>query len=259
MWIIKSPAGYAVRWYDAEGKRHQKNFKTRAEAKRHGAVLELTPQKTASTVTVRILMEKYIETVTPTKRGQREETLRIRRMERDAFADKTLSQITTKDIQGYLTERSKERTARSGSGFVSPSTVTKERITLSAIFSWAVKQGFMDTNPVHGTDTPPKTDARTRVASDEEVEMILAAAGWDGTSMPATKVQLVAAAFVFACRTGMRSGEILQLEESWIDGRVIHLPKEATKTGAKRDVALSSDALRVLELVKERGDRPQIF
>ena len=67
------------------------------------------------------------------------------------------------------------------------------------------------------------------------------------------------AAFLFACATGMRSGEILRLEEAWIDGRVIHLPKEATKTDSRRDVALSTEALRILALVKEAGHRPQIF
>ena len=259
MWIIKTPAGYGVRWYDDSGKRHQKNFKTKVEAKKFGAALELKPEVRASSITVADLMRRYQTEVTPTKRGCREEHHRINRLLRYPFTQKLLSSISSKDIEDFMEARLLEHTARSGDGLVSPSTVTKERITLSAIFSWGVKSGFMQTNPVKGTKTPEKTEARERVASDEEVEKILLASGWDGESVPATKTQLVAAAFVFACKTGMRSGEILQLEDVWIDGTVIHLPKEATKTLSRRDVALSQEALRILNLVLERGDRPQVF
>ena len=57
----------------------------------------------------------------------------------------------------------------------------------------------------------------------------------------------------------MRAGEILAIEESWIDGRVIHLPKEATKTESKRDVALSKEALRILDLVRQSGGGRVLF
>ena len=97
------------------------------------------------------------------------------------------------------------------------------------------------------------------MASDEDIEKLTICSGWDGTSVPATLVQLTMAAFLFACRTGMRSGEILNLDEAWIDGNVIHLPKEVTKTNTKRDVALSKEALRILDLVRERGCHPFIF
>lgn len=70
---------------------------------------------------------------------------------------------------------------------------------------------------------------------------------------------MVVAAFLFACRTGMRLGEIIQLEEAWITDRVIHLPKEATKTGSARDVAMPAEALRILNLVRERDFKPRIF
>lgn len=57
----------------------------------------------------------------------------------------------------------------------------------------------------------------------------------------------------------MRSGEILRIEEAWIDGAVIHLPHEVTKTDSRRDVALSSEALRIINLVRELGDKPKLF
>lgn len=259
MWITKLSSGqYCVRWM-SDGKCKQKNFKTKTEAKKFGAALELTPKERSTTVTVEALMRHYQQTVTPTKRGEREEFHRINRLMRYPFAQKTLSQISSKDIEDYMETRLSERTARSGGGFVTSSTVNKERTTLSAIFTYGVKNGWLDKNPVTGTTVPAKGEARERVASEADIEAILAASGWDGESVPRTKTQLVAAAFVLACRTGMRSGEMLAIEESWLDGRVIHLPREATKTDARRDVALSKDALRILGLILERGDRPTIF
>lgn len=259
MWIIKTPSGrYCVRWVH-EGKRRQKNFKTKTEAKKFGASLELAPEERSASVTVGALMQHYQRVVTPTKRGEREEFHRINRLMRYAFAQKKLSQVTSRDIEDYMEERLSERTARSGGGFVTSSTVNKERTTLSAIFTYGVKSGWLAKNPVTGTTVPAKGEARARVASDDDIGAILAASGWDGESVPSAKTQLVAAAFVLACRTGMRSGEMLAIEESWIDDRVIHLPREVTKTDSRRDVALSRDALRVLGLILDKGSRPRIF
>lgn len=148
MWITKTHDGYyCVRWY-VDGKRKQKNFKTKTEAKKFGAALELTPEEKSSTITVESLMRYYQTNVTPTKKGEREEYHRINRLMRYAFVKKTLSQITSKDIERYMEQRLQERTARTGGGLVSPSTVYKERTTLSAIFTHAVKQGLMSTNPL---------------------------------------------------------------------------------------------------------------
>lgn len=74
-----------------------------------------------------------------------------------------------------------------------------------------------------------------------------------------TLQQLVMVAFLFACKTRRRSGEILRIEEAWIQDRTIHLPAAASKTNSKHDIALSSEALRLLNLVRKRGDKPQIF
>lgn len=108
---------------------------------------------------------------------------------------------------------------------------------------------------------PKPAEHRERVASEEEQEAIILASGWDGKTPPLNSTQLSALAFIFSCRTGMRAGEILAIEESWIDGNVIHLPAPATKTNSRRDVALSSDAKRLLNLVIEtkKSDSPRVF
>lgn len=55
----------------------------------------------------------------------------------------------------------------------------------------------------------------------------------------------------FSCQTGMRAGELLKIEYSWIGDNVLHVPAEATKTLSRRDVALSARAREILKLVME--------
>jgi integrase len=121
---------------------------------------------------------------------------------------------------------------------------------MSAVFTWAIKKGLVAKNPIKEIKKPREPEYRERFATQEERQRLMQACNWDGQSQPVTEEQLTVAAFLFACNTGMRSGEILKLEEAWIEGRVIHIPASAIKTESKRDVALSKEALRILDFGK---------
>lgn len=259
MSVAKTKAGtYAVRWREG-GKHCQKSFKTKAEAKRFEATLTLTPEVVASTVTVAQFFAHYRDEVSAKKKGSRSESLRIDAFLRRPWAKLKLSDLSTEVLRGYFSARAMEPTARSGCGTVSPATLLKERTLLSTIFNYAIRRGLLQKNPIKDIERPEEPPHRERVASDKEIELILASAGWDGKFAPATEVQLVAAAFLFACKTGMRGGEIVRLDEAWIEGNVIHIPREATKTDARRDVALSTEALRILNCVRGMGSTPCPF
>ena len=258
--ISKNSYGtYAVYWYDADKKKRQKNFKTKAEAKKFAATLELAPAERQSHILVKTLFEEYRDKVSSKKRGARNEMLRIDALIRRPFAQKTLATISTKDFIQHFEERSQEQCARTGVGVISPATLIKERTLLSSIFNYGISLKLISENPIHGVPKPQEPEHRERVATEEEIARLLVACGWDGKSVPETQSQLTVAAFIFSCKTGMRSGEILRIEESWIDDCVIHLPKEATKTDSRRDVALSREAVKILDLVKQMGERPKIF
>ena len=248
---------YRVLWRE-DGRQRQKNFQSASEAKRFAATIELPPEKKSSRITVADWLAAYRDTESVHKRGAKQECLRINRFIERPFAAKKLTELTTRDLQKYFDDRLKEPSQKY-IGTLSPATVHKEIHTLSAAFSKAVKMGLIALNPCTGVELPRPPEHRERVASDEDIKKLLVASGWDGDSVPATGVQLVIAAFLFACKTGMRSGEILRIEEAWIDGCVIHIPHEATKTDSRRDVALSSEARRILDLVRKRGDVPLIF
>lgn len=248
---------YRVLWRE-EGRQRQKNFQSAAEAKRFAATLELSPEKKSSRISVGDWLAAYRDTVSIRKKGSKQEVLRIERFRQRPFASIKLSEISTADLQRYFDDRLEEPSQKFV-GTLAPATAHKELQTLSVIFNRAVSQGLIPKNPCVGVTLPKAAEHRERTASAEEIEMLLAASGWDGKTVPLTNMALTIAAFIFACKTGMRSGEILRIEESWIDGCVIHIPHEATKTDSRRDVALSSEALRILNLVRERGEMPLIF
>lgn len=249
---------YRVQWYEGK-KKCQRTFAKRDEAKTFAAELELAPETRRSKILVRELLRQYRETETPKKGGAREESLRIGRLMKRPLASLTVSQISTRDIDQYIRTRSEEPSKKHPKQKVSSSTVKKEVMTLSAIFTDAVKKGLMEVNPCKEAGKIEPKDARERTASPQDIERLMIASGWDGVSVPASETELVVLAFVFACQTGMRSGEILEMEEAWISDRVVHLPEDATKTRKARNVALSSEALRLLNLARQRGSSPRIF
>lgn len=172
--------------------------------------------------------------------------LRIDSFKRRDLANLRLSELPPKAFQNYIEERLKE-SSDCGKP-ISPSTVRREFTVIRAAINWGKNQGYITNNPTLGVKLPKEPEHRERIASSEDIAKLLFVCDWDGKSIPKNTQQLVILAFLFACRTGMRSGEIIQLEECWVEGNVIHLPKEVTKTRSKRDVALTTTALKLLNL-----------
>ncbi len=128
-----------------EGKKlRQKSFKTKAEAKKFAAALELAPAKKQSLISVAALIEDYVARVTPTKRGAREESFRLMRLAKRPFAAKRLSEITTADIDAYSETRILEASNKYNKT-LSPTTLMREIMSLSVVFNDAVRRGLMET------------------------------------------------------------------------------------------------------------------
>lgn len=136
------------------------------------------------------------------------------------------------------------------------STVNRDLNLISHVFTtarrewkWAAKSPTADVR--RPKDPPP----RDRLISQEEIDRICLALGYDGEITNTSSV--VAAAFLFAIETGMRSGEILSLTPERITGSVAHLPR--TKNDSKRDVALSKRALEILSELPAPSARETYF
>lgn len=257
--ISKRPYGtYEVQWR-VDGNRHSKTFKTRKEAKEFALQIELNPRQRSSVVTFAEVIKQYAKNETPKKKGAKWETFRLNRLAETSIAQNALDDLTPNLFQKYVDRRLKEPAPTGGT--IATSTVIRELSTISCVLSYARKLDLLENNPLEGVKWPQAPEHRERVASEEEQEAIILAAGWDGKTPPLNSTQLTALAFILSCRTGMRAGEILAIEKSWIDGNVIHLPAPVTKTNSRRDVALSSDAKRLLDLViqSKNDDSPRVF
>lgn len=233
------------------GIKTRRTFKDRASAIRFRDVMDLSTDFSNSKVLVSDLFLAYCSQVSEKKRGFQFEKARLEAFAKRRFAKKKVRDIRRSDLQNFVDSRLKEQTVRTNK-LVSPGTVRREIKLLSSVFNWAKKKQFIAENPCKGLDLPKEPEHRERTASTEDIQKLLLASGWDAETPPANDVQTTIAAFLFSCKTGMRSGEILALEEAWIEhDRVIHLPASATKTASKRDVALGSEAQRILKLVRQ--------
>ena len=210
--------GYKTK-LDGTKQRFSRTFKTRAEAKRFHAELELGSAERSSQITLSALIDEYIVEATSQKRSKRTEEIRLRRLQRDKLATRTLSSITKKTIENYIERRLQER-AKNRDSNISPSTVNRELTILSDVFQYAIKNELTDVNPCRGVEKPREPEHRERVASDEDIEKLLLACGWDGHTVPKNKMQLAVAAFLFSCQTAMCFMYLLRLqkhcqEETW--------------------------------------------
>jgi integrase len=123
----------------------------------------------------------------------------------------------------------------------------RARIALSALCTWAMREGLTDANPVVGTNKPAESKPRERVLTDGELVLI-----WKAT--PANEYGRIVKLLVL---TGCRREEIGGLARSEIDPekRMIHLPAARTKNGHPHDIWLSDLAWSVLE--EQRDDANQ--
>jgi len=130
------------------------------------------------------------------------------------------------------------------------SSVNRDLNLLSHVFAAAAKEWkWIATSPTTDVRRPADPPPRDRLYSDDEIERICLALGFDQaqTDLATTSYQRTAIAFLFAIETAMRAGEICGLTAADIAGRTATL--QQTKNGTKRAVPLSRRALELLALL----------
>ena len=179
-------------------------------------------------------------------------------LRRDPLSELPIFSVTPKDIEAWI-ERRRTIPSEATGKIVTESTIRRQLDMLSGFFRWAVDQELIKENPCHSVRRPDNSGFRERIASPQEIEQLKIAAGWEEGTVPRTVTARVCAAFVFACCTGMRSGEIVRIEKEWIRGNTLWIPLEATKTERFRKIALSKRALAILDDVMAMGFSPAIW
>lgn len=200
------------------------------------------------------LLERYRDEVSIGKDGERWETLRINMLV-NGSVDKTSEPDPLAFVrlpvlnQSHFVDWRDRRLLK-----VSPSSVRREWTLLSSACTTAVDEWkWLIKHPMKGVKRPKGADARDRRITDDEIERILFCAGYSRDVPPFTMTARVGSVFLFALETAMRAGEIcaLQWKDVQIEKRYCTAAGEvigARKTrAARRDVALSSEAIRLLE------------
>lgn len=222
------------------------SFRTKAEASAWAAQYEADAAAgklgRAADKPFRALIERYINEVLPTKRGERPERLRLERLMRDD----DLARVRLPDFGPEHVAAWRDRRLRQ----VSAASVLREWATLSAACNVAIKEWrWLQVNPFSQVKKPPEPKARTRVYTDDEIERVLLACGYPNLE---TEQGRVGAVVLFALETARRASEIVTLTWERVnpDRRIAHLP--LTKNGSARDVPLSRKALALLEPMRGR-------
>ena len=255
--IFKLPSGKFYAQVNFKGARKSKSFEKKSDALQWVRIQEGqkgtgTLHKLASVPALRLL-DSYLETANL----DRHATSTIRLFFQDPLFDCPIGQITTDLIDQWIDKQLNGQSVTKHP--LKPSSVSRRLCTVSTFFNWAVKKQFIQTNPVSGHQKVESVPHRERTVSDEEIETLMNCADWQWGEPPENKTQVVLCAFLLSCNTGMRSGELLRIERSWIDGNVLHIPQEVTKTKRSRTVMLNKKALELLELVSSLGNYPLIF
>lgn len=246
-----------------QGVRESRHLSTKAEAIAWATAREAEIRAGKATGiqggrTVGDAFDRYEKEVSATKRGQRFEQLRLAAIGKwqingKPFRDMLLVDATS-DVLG------KWRDHRLKIDEMSGSTVNRELNLLSNVFTVAAKEWkWIAASPTTDVRRPQESQPRDRLYTDDEIERICFALGFDleGEERVETVSQRIAVAFLFAIETAMRAGEICGLLPRDVAGRVATLTE--TKNGTKRRVPLSKRAVELLELLPLPDDDGPLF
>jgi integrase len=243
------------RWWvqiQVAGQRPSGTFDTKAQATAWAArkATELRAMRSGragSVKTLRDALRRYAEEVSPSKRGERWEVIRLQAFETPAHAPlplgKKLADLAPEDVATW-------RDARLAK--VARGTVLRDLTLLASVLEHARREwGWLDVNPAQGVRRPAQPDHRDRVITGLETRKMMRQLGWptrqpDGVRRVRTVQQAAAVTFVLALMTGMRAGELCGLKPA--DVMPDHLKIRSGKTG-KRDVPLTPTAVRVLQML----------
>lgn len=193
---------------------------------------------TAQAIPFSDILERYANEVSPHKKGEKWEILRLRRFKSESFA-----RINIRDLQALDFARWRDQRLRE----VAAGTVNREMNVLSGVLTVArTEWGLIEKNPISDVRKPSKPPARDRVISDDELARLALSAGGDLGKVTARAFH----AFLFAIETAMRAGEIVGLEWSRVDLQARYCSLLVTKNGTARDVPLSLRAVELLEALR---------
>lgn len=200
-----------------------------------------TPEK----ITIQQIVKKYIDEVVNNHKGARQETLRLNRIIL-YFPDLPISKLNKDVFSAWKTDLLKK---------VKPGTVRRYMTTLNAVFNHAMNDwGYLNNNPLKGIKKPSDAPHRERVPADSEIKRILKRLGYSSSmAVTKTKQQQIAVSLLIAIESAMRAGEILSICPGNTNLKLRTVDLIDTKNNDRRQVPLSSEAVRLIKLLPGRA------
>ncbi len=213
-----------------------RTLETKAKAERWARSIEsemdhgiFVSRAEAEATTLKEALQRYLNEVTPEKKGAKQESVRIKVWMEHELASRYLASFRGADFARYRDQKMAD-----GS---SASTIRNQLNIISHLFNIARKEWGMESllNPVQNIRMPKLPVGRDRrLESDEEVRLLAVA------SYPMRELMII------AMETGMRLGEILSMSWKNTDLNKGTVVLEDTKNGERRVVPLSSRARETL-------------
>ncbi|RKG40723.1 tyrosine-type recombinase/integrase [Acinetobacter sp. WCHAc060007] len=203
-------------------------------------------QKKLEAITFKELLTQYMEVVTPTHKGAKQELSVIKMYIREfpRLMLKLVTEIDQLDMIEFRNERLK---------VVSESTVARDLGVLGGVFRYARQElRIIKSSPLMDIAKPQQAEHRDRRVWQHEIDKILKAFSYYPTFQPINKKQQTAWAFLFAIETAMRASEITGMRWENVHDDYVYLP--ITKNGSSRKVPLSNQAKKLLELMEGLSD-----
>ncbi|MGR4871896.1 integrase [Variovorax sp. LARHSF232] len=189
--------------------------------------------------TMLALMQRYLQEVTPAKKGANQEGYHMRPLMRSKLAAYTPATLTPQAVREWRDER-----LRTACG----TTVNRQLNLLHHVIEFARKEwGIGSGNPVSDVSRPKNNRARDRRLPQGEEERLLLACDDSRRGYLRDVVTL-------AIETGMRQAELLGLRWELIDLEKATARLLDTKNGEDRTVPLSKAAVALLTKRKPEGE-----
>lgn len=196
-------------------------------------------------ITFKDALQRYVETVTPKKKGASQEEWKIRKLQRDPLALRPLKDLDAADFASWRDNMLSEGLA--------PATVKNYLSVVSHLFNTARREWGLKSleNPISDIAKPRVSNERTRRLDPLEEKYLMDAIYNPGDGAGNRANKYVGPIVLFALETAMRQREILDLDWREVDltSKIVRVLRSKTNDSVAK-VALSPAAVSVLELLQ---------
>lgn len=153
-----------------------------------------------------------------------------------------------------LNDISREEIASHGSVLASRASTAGRRAVrhLGSVFSWAMRQGLVQTNPTIAIDVGSPTKARERVLSRSELAMLWLATADTGDYFTIVRLLIL---------TGQRRQEVAGMRWSELDleQALWLMPGDRVKNGRTHEVPIAGPVLELIQQQRHKAGRDLLF